>query len=128
MLANARAFLLLAADLTVTRARLKRNGVLAGNKDSTSLPGLPATLNPQPSGRTHVPGEPAVATGPGRRHQPGITGPVFTETRTRTYPRFTCSLSEKPAVPFSDNQCGWLMPSAVQCGPVQFKEVRVAAP
>ncbi len=46
MLANARAFLLIAAGLTVTQARRKRNGVLAGNKNSTSLPGLPVTLNP----------------------------------------------------------------------------------
>jgi hypothetical protein len=46
MPANARAFLLLAADLTVTRARRKRNRVLAGNKNSTSLPGLPALLKP----------------------------------------------------------------------------------
>ena len=49
MLANARAFLLLAAGFTVIQARRKANWVLADNEDSTSPPGLPATLNPRPA-------------------------------------------------------------------------------
>ena len=87
MLADARAFLLLAAGLTATGARGKRNGVLAGNKNSVSLPGLPglpATLHPRPAGCTCVPGEATVAPGPGREHQPGITGLMLREnTRKR---------------------------------------------
>lgn len=47
-LANGRAFLLLAAVLTVTRAG-SETGVPALGKSSTSMPGLPATLNPRPA-------------------------------------------------------------------------------
>jgi hypothetical protein len=49
-LANGLALLLLAADLTVTQARWKPTGVLSGNKDSTSRPGVPATLSRSPAG------------------------------------------------------------------------------
>jgi hypothetical protein len=78
MPANGRAFLLLTAGLTVTRARRKRNGVLAGNKDSTSRPGFPAMPNPKASGRAHVPGEATAATGAGPAAPAGITGLVLT--------------------------------------------------
>ena len=40
------------AGLTVTQTRWRASGVLAGNKKSTSLPGLPGTLNPRPATRT----------------------------------------------------------------------------
>ena len=74
MLANGRAFLLLAARLTVTQARRKRNGVLGGNKDSTSLLGLLAALNPSPAGGRMCPVRRQRQPVPGRRRQPGITG------------------------------------------------------
>ena len=78
MPANARAFLLLAARLTATRARRKQNGVLADNKNSTSLPGLSATVNPSPVAARMCPVRSpwhrswAVST------RPGITGLVLT--------------------------------------------------
>lgn len=70
MLADARAFLLIAAELTATGARRKRNGVLAGNKNSVSLPELTATLNPRPAAGRVCPVRPpwhrgrAVSIGP----------------------------------------------------------------
>ena len=48
-LANGHVFLLLPAILTVTQTRRKRTGVLAPGKRSTSMPGLPATLNSRPA-------------------------------------------------------------------------------
>jgi hypothetical protein len=48
MLANGRAFLLLAADLTVTQARRQRSGNLAGGEFPNAAAGLPGTLNPRP--------------------------------------------------------------------------------
>ena len=48
-LANGGAFLLLAADLTVTQTRRKRNWSSAPGKSSTSMPGWPVTLNPRPA-------------------------------------------------------------------------------
>lgn len=78
MLANGRAFLLLAAVLTVTRARRKQNEVLAGDKDSTSLPGLPAMLNPSPAAGRMCPLRPPWHRGRARRNQPGITELVLT--------------------------------------------------
>src|SRR5260370_4028570 len=84
MLANGRAFLLLGAGLTVTRACRKRNGVPAGNKDSMSLLGLPAMLNPSPAAWRMCPMRPQRQPVPGRRHQPGITRLVLTgNTRKR---------------------------------------------
>jgi len=109
MLANGRAFLLLGAGLTVTRACRKRNGVLVGNKDSTSLPGLPAMLNPSPAAGRMCPVRPQRQPVPGRRHQPVSPGWCSRGTPGNAdgiYPGFTCSLSEKSAVLFSDGQCG----------------------
>ena len=97
MLANARAFFLLTADLTVTQARRKRIGVLAGDRASMPLPGLPGTLNPRPAPDACA-GEPTVATGPGRNHWFGVDG-----NADGTYHGITCSLSENSAVLFSDN-------------------------
>lgn len=47
--ANGRVSFLLTAVLTVTRTRRKRNWSPAPGKSSTSIPGLPATLNPRPA-------------------------------------------------------------------------------
>jgi hypothetical protein len=71
MLANARAFLFLAADLTVTRACRQRGlHVAAGVAGHAEL---------QPSGRAYVAWRGSQwAPVPGRRHPPGITGLVFT--------------------------------------------------
>jgi len=48
-LANGRAFLLLAAVLTVTQTRRKRNWSPCSRQELHSIPGLPATLNPRPA-------------------------------------------------------------------------------
>jgi len=48
-LANGRVSFLLAAVLTVTQTRRKRNWSPCSGKSSTSMPGLPATLNLRPS-------------------------------------------------------------------------------
>jgi hypothetical protein len=45
-LANGRAFLLLAAGVTVTRTRWKRTGVIAKNKSSTAAAGVLGTPDP----------------------------------------------------------------------------------
>jgi hypothetical protein len=70
--------------LTVTRACRKRNGVLADSKDSTSLPGLPAMLNPRPAtARVCLPGL-SWHTGIGLAGQPVIGWVVFyVDARTR---------------------------------------------
>lgn len=70
MPANARAFLLLAAGLTATGARRKRNGVLAEQQELHIATGLPATLNPSPAAGRMCPVRPpwhqgrAVSTSP----------------------------------------------------------------
>ena len=54
-LANGRAFLLLAAGLTVTGARRKRTGVLAGGKSSNAAARVAGDAGPQASGRVQMP-------------------------------------------------------------------------
>jgi hypothetical protein len=49
------------AGLTVTQTRWRASGVLAANKKSTSLPGLPGTLNPRPATQNTVSAEAGVA-------------------------------------------------------------------
>jgi hypothetical protein len=66
------------AGLTVTRARRKRNGVLVGNKGSTSLPGLLPALNRSPAAWRMCPVRRQRQPVPGRRRQPGITGLALT--------------------------------------------------
>ena len=60
-LANGRAFLLLTAGLTVTQARRKRTGVLAGNTSSHAVAGVAGHAGPQASSRMHMPGKAGAA-------------------------------------------------------------------
>src|ERR1017187_2570085 len=92
-LVNGRAILLLAARLTITQARRKRTGALAGNTSSNAAPGLPGTPNPRPAAGPSVPGQVGVAH---RNQAPEPAGhqpagaPVNAWTRTAvTYPGFT---------------------------------------
>ena len=89
----ARAILLLTAGLTVTQARWKRPGALAGNTSSNAALGLPGTPDPRPAAGSRCPVRSAWHTGTQAPepagHQPaGI--PVNAWTRTAvTYPGFT---------------------------------------
>ena len=67
MLANARAFLLRTAGLTVTRTRWKRAGVIAGNKSSTAAAGVLGTPGPRSVAGFICPG----AAGAAHWHQVG---------------------------------------------------------
>jgi len=53
-LANDRAFLLLAAGLTVTEARRKRTGVLAGNKSANAAAGVAGHAEPHRLSRPDI--------------------------------------------------------------------------
>ena len=74
---NGRASLLLAARLTVTGARRKRTGTLAGNTGLQRRAGVAGNAGPQVSDRIPMPGEVGVAHGTRFRNQPAISRLVF---------------------------------------------------
>jgi hypothetical protein len=76
-LANGRAFLLLAADLTVTRTRRKRNWSPCCRQELHLDAGVSATLNPRSASDLALfPVRWAGHTGLGRQDQRGVTGLV----------------------------------------------------
>ena len=122
MLADARACLLLAAELTATGARRKRNGV-GWQQELRVAAGVAGHAEPQASVWTCVPGEATAAPGPGRVHQPGITGLMHRGTPgnaeagiSRVYVfavREIRRAIQYCPVRLSDNQCGSVLSSTV---------------
>ena len=74
---NGRAFLHLAAGLTVTGARRKRTGTLAGNTGLQCRAGVAGNARPQISDRIPMPGEVGVAHRDQVRNQSAISRLVF---------------------------------------------------